>query len=167
MSRIEILNAKQIQKKLNRLAYEVYENNISEKEMLIAGVDGNGFTIAKRLEEILNKISPLKTRLGKITINKENPMDEAPELDFTEKDFKNKSVLIVDDVLNSGKTLIYATKVFLTCPVKKMHTIVLVDRSHNRYPVKADYVGISLSTTLQEHVIADLSKKGKEVVYLE
>ncbi len=166
MNQIEILNAKQIQQKLNRLAYEVYENNFSEKEILIAGISGNGYAVAKRLEEILKTISPLKTKLGKISLNKENPLENKPELDFTEKDFNNKSVILVDDVLNSGKTLIYAVKVFLDKPVKRLNTVVLVDRSHTRYPVKADFVGLSLSTTLQEHIVADLSKKGKEVVYL-
>ena len=166
MSKIEILNAVQIQQKLNRLAYEVYENNFSEKEILIAGIAGNGYMVAKRLEEILKKISPIKTTLGKITLNKENPLSTEPEMDFTEKDFKNRSVILVDDVLNSGKTLIYGVKVFLDKPVKKLNTVVLVDRSHTRFPVKADFVGLSLSTTLQEHIVADLSKKGKEVVYL-
>jgi pyrimidine operon attenuation protein/uracil phosphoribosyltransferase len=166
MSKIEILNATQIRQKLNRLAYEVYENNFNEKEILIAGIAGNGYAVAKRLEEILKKISPLKTTLGKITLNKENPLSKEPEMDFSEKDFKNRSVILVDDVLNSGKTLIYGVKVFLDKPVKKLNTVVLVDRSHTRYPVKADFVGLSLSTTLQEHIIADLSKKGEEVVYL-
>lgn len=166
MNRIEILNAVQIQQKLNRLAYEVYENNFNEKKILIAGIAGNGYMVAKRLEEILKKISPIETKLGKITINKENPLLQEPVLDFSEKDYKNHSVILVDDVLNSGKTLIYGVRVFLDKPVKKLNTVVLVDRSHTRFPVKADFVGLSLSTTLQEHIVADLSKKGKEVVYL-
>ncbi|MGZ4037400.1 MAG: phosphoribosyltransferase family protein, partial [Bacteroidia bacterium] len=78
----------------------------------------------------------------------------------------NKPVVLVDDVLNSGKTLMYAIKLFLDKPLKRMSVCVLVDRSHIRYPVKADVVGLSLSTTLQEHIQADFSKKGKEAVYL-
>ena len=166
MNSIEILNAQQIQQKLNRLAYQVYENNFNEKEILIAGIEGNGYTVAKRLEEILKGISPLKITLGKISLNKDDPFQNAAKLDFTEKGYQNKSVVLVDDVLNSGKTLIYAVKVVLDKPVRKLNTVVLVDRSHTRYPVKADFVGLSLSTTLQERIVADLSKKGKEVVYL-
>ena len=94
-------------------------------------------------------------------------MAKKPVTDFTDKDYKNKTVILVDDVLNSGKTLIYAVQLFLNQPIKKLHTVVLVDRSHTQYPVKADFVGLSLSTTLQEHIIADFSVKEKETVYLE
>jgi len=167
MSKTEILNAKQIHQKLNRIAYEIYENNFSEKEILLAGIAGNGYKVAEKLSDILKSISPLKIHLGKISINKTNPLEKETSCDFSEKDFKNKSVILVDDVLNSGKTLIYGVKVFLDSPVKKLQTTVLVDRSHRRFPVKADFVGLSLSTTLQEHIVADLSKKGKETVYLE
>ena len=91
----------------------------------------------------------------------------ADEIKVTiEKDFENKSVILVDDVLNSGKTLIYAVKLFLNKPVKQLNTLILVDRSHTRFPVKADFVGLSLSTTLQERIDTDFSKKGKEAVYL-
>jgi len=99
-------------------------------------------------------------------MDKENPWIAEPKIDFTEKDFLNKSVIIVDDVLNSGKTLMYAVKPFLHKPVKRLNVLVLVDRSHTRYPVKADFVGLSLSTTMQDHIEADFSKKGKETVYL-
>jgi pyrimidine operon attenuation protein / uracil phosphoribosyltransferase len=166
MNSIEILNSKQINQKLNRIAYEIYENNFGEAEVFVAGIDGNGFIVAKRLCEILKKISEIQISLGKITIDKANPLLKSPKLDFTEDDYKNKSVILVDDVLNSGKTLIYGVKIFLEKPVKKLNTAVLVDRSHTSYPVKADFVGLSLSTTLQEHIIADLSEKGKERVYL-
>ncbi len=166
MSKTEILNAKRIQQKLNRLAYEVYENNFEEKELLIAGIEGNGYIVAKRICEVLKKVSKTKLTLGKISINKKNPLAEEATVDFTDKDYKNKTVILVDDVLNSGKTLIYGVKIFLDKPVKKINTLVLVDRSHTRFPVKADFVGLSLSTTLQEHIVADLSAKGKESVYL-
>jgi pyrimidine operon attenuation protein / uracil phosphoribosyltransferase len=166
MGQIEILNSRQINQKLNRIAYEIYETNFGEKEVFIAGIEGNGYVVAKRLAEILKKISALKISIGKVTVNKENPLSVSPKIDFTDKDFNNKSVVLVDDVLNSGKTLIYAVKVFLDKPIRKLNTAVLVDRSHTRYPVKADFVGLSLSTTLQEHITADLSEKGKERVFL-
>lgn len=166
MAHTQILEAAQISQKLNRMAYEIYETNFREKEIFIAGIDGNGYRVAGRLVDILASISPLKIKLGRITIDKENPWGSEPKIDFSEKDFHNKPVVVVDDVLNSGKTLIYAVKLFLDKPVKRLNTLVLVDRSHTRYPIKADFVGLSLSTTLQERIDTDFSKKGKEAVYL-
>jgi pyrimidine operon attenuation protein/uracil phosphoribosyltransferase len=164
--KIKILDAAQVQQKLNRLAYEVYENNFEEKSLLIVGIEGNGFKVAANLAEKLKEISGLKIKLSKIIIDKEKPWDKEPKTDFEEKDYSNKTVVLVDDVMNSGKTLIYAVKLFLDKPVKKLSTVVLVDRSHTRFPVKADFVGLRLSTTLQEHIEADFSKKGSEAVYL-
>lgn len=166
MAHTRILEAAQISQKLNRMAYEVYETNFKEKEIFIAGIDGNGYKVAERIGAILQSISPLKVGIGRITMNKENPLSVEPQVNFTEKDFKNKPVVVVDDVLNSGKTLIYAVKLFLDKPVKRLNTLVLVDRSHTRFPIKADFVGLSLSTTLQERIDTDFSKKGKEAVYL-
>lgn len=166
MAHTPILEAAQISQKLNRMAYEIYETNFKEKEIFIAGIDGNGYKVAERIGKILESISPLKVTLGRIGMNKENPLSIEPKLNFTEKEFKNKPVVVVDDVLNSGRTLIYAVKLFLDKPVKRINTLVLVDRSHTRYPVKADFVGLSLSTTLQERIDTDFSKKGKEAVYL-
>lgn len=166
MAHTQILDAAQISQKLNRMAYEIYENNFSEKTIFIVGIDGNGYKVAERLGAILESISPIKIKLGKVTMNKENPWEHEPKINFTEKDFENKPVVVVDDVLNSGKTLIYAVKLFLDKPVKRLNTLVLVDRSHTRYPIKADFVGLSLSTTLQERIDTDFSKKGKEAVYL-
>jgi pyrimidine operon attenuation protein/uracil phosphoribosyltransferase len=167
MKKVEILNTNQIQQKLNRLAYEIYEHTLDEKEIMLAGIEGNGYLVAKKLNAILKKIAPYKVTLGKITLDKKNPLAKKPMIDFTETDYKNKTIFVVDDVLNSGKTLIYAVQLFLTQPIKKLHTVILVDRSHTQYPVKADFVGLSLSTTLQEHIVADFSTSGKETVYLE
>lgn len=164
--KVKILNTVQIKQKLNRLAYEVYENNFDEKTLLIAGIEGNGYRVASLLADKLKEISPISIKLGKIKMHKDLPWEEEASMDFTEKDFSNKTVILVDDVLNSGKTLIYAVKLFLDKPVKKLNTVILVDRSHTRYPVKADFVGLSLSTTLQERIEADFSKKGSEAVYL-
>ncbi len=166
MSKVKILSTQQIQKKLNRLAYEVCENNFSEKELLVVGIEGNGYKIAQKIVTLLQSISNSKIKLGKITINKDEPWNGEPKTDFEEKDYVKKCVVLVDDVLNSGKTMMYAVKLFLDKPVKKINTLVLVDRSHSRFPVKADFVGLSLSTSLQEHIEADFSKKNKEEVYL-
>jgi pyrimidine operon attenuation protein/uracil phosphoribosyltransferase len=166
MKKIKILDSQQIDQKLNRLAYQVYESNFKEKELLIVGIEGNGYKLAQRIVAILETISNMKINIGKIKLDKDKPWLKDPSIDFTEKDFENKSIILVDDVLNSGKTLMYAVKLFLNKPVKQLNTLILVDRSHTRFPVKADFVGLSLSTTLQERIDTDFSKKGKEAVYL-
>ncbi len=166
MKKVRILDTIQIQQKLNRLAFEVYENNFAEKELLVVGIDGNGYKVAIQLVAKLKEISGMKISLGRISLNKEKPWEGEPVVDFEEKQFVNKTIILVDDVLNSGKTLMYAVKLFLDKPVKKINTVILVDRSHTRFPVKADYVGLTLSTTLQERIEADFSKAKKEAVYL-
>jgi pyrimidine operon attenuation protein / uracil phosphoribosyltransferase len=166
MSKVKILDTVQIRQKINRLAYEVYENNFAEKEMLVVGIEGNGYKIAMQICDKLKNISSQKITIGKMKIDKEKPWIGEPVVDFDEKAYVNKTVILVDDVLNSGKTLMYAVRLFLEKPVKKIHTVILVDRSHTRFPVKADYVGLTLSTTLQERIEADFSKKEKEAVYL-
>ncbi len=166
MTKTKLLDAIQINQKLNRMAYQVYETNFKEKELFIVGIDGNGYKVAERISSILMNISSIKIKVGKITLHKEKPWLQEPQVNFTEKDYENKSVIVVDDVLNSGATLMYAVKLFLNKPVKQLNTLILVDRSHTRFPVKADFVGLSLSTTLQERIDTDFSKKGKEAVYL-
>ena len=161
-----VLNKKQIEQKINRIAHEIYENNFEEDEIIVAGIANRGHVLAKRIAKVLESISPMKVQLGKIEINKKDPLCEVIKFPLTDVELRHKVVFLVDDVINSGKTLIYAVKHFLKVPVKKLRTVVLVDRSHNIFPVKADYVGISLSTTLQEHVTVELGK-GKEVVYLQ
>src|SRR4051812_8114743 len=113
MAKTKILDTNNISRKLNRMAYEVYEKNYGEKELLLVGIEGNGYKVAERLQEILKKISPLKIKLSRIKMDKENPWASEPKIDFSEKDFLNRSVIIIDDVLNSGKTLMYAVKPFL------------------------------------------------------
>ncbi|MDF2438669.1 MAG: phosphoribosyltransferase [Bacteroidota bacterium] len=166
MNKSLILNSKQIEQKINRIAYEIYENNYDEKSIVIAGIAKNGFLLAKRIADVLQTISQIKTQLIEIKLDKENPFENNVKLELSEKDLKNKVIILVDDVLNSGKTLMFGTKLFLNSPVKRLTTAVLVDRGHNRYPIKADVVGLSLSTTLQEHIAVELNKKGKETVYL-
>lgn len=166
MAKLKILDTRQIQQKLNRLAFEVYEKNFEEKELLVVGIEGNGYKVAKEIALRLEQISKKKISLGQIKIDKDEPWNASAKTDFKPKDFTNKTVILVDDVLNSGKTLIYAVKLFLDQPVKKLNTLVLVDRSHSRFPVKADFVGLTLSTTLHETILVDFSKKNKETVYL-
>lgn len=161
-----VLDNTQIEQRINRIAYELYENNYSEKNIVMAGIAPNGYVLAQRIAKVLQDISPIQVKVVKLEINKDNPLNEEAHLELKPSEMKNKVIVLVDDVLNSGKTMIYGAKLFLDAPVKRLTTVVLVDRNHTRYPVKADFSGISLSTTMQEHITVELGKKGKEAVYL-
>src|ERR1017187_8827249 len=104
MKKVEVLNTQQIQQKLNRLAYEIYEHTVDEKEVILAGIDGNGYLVTKKLNDVLKKIAKYKITLGKMSLDKKNPLAKKPTIDFTETAYKNKTVIVVDDVLNTGKT---------------------------------------------------------------
>jgi pyrimidine operon attenuation protein/uracil phosphoribosyltransferase len=160
-----VLNATQIDQKVNRIAYQIFEDNADEKEIIIAGVSHNGHYMAQKLVKILTKITSLKIQLIEVVINKENPIGSDVKLSIDTKELTDKVIIVVDDVLNSGKTLIYGLHPFLTIPIKKLRTAVLVDRNHKRYPIAADFVGLSMATTLQEHISVDLSE-GNEAVFL-
>ncbi|MCX7548884.1 phosphoribosyltransferase family protein [Xanthomarina sp. F1114] len=146
-----ILDHDEINHKIKRIAYQIYESNVNEKEVVLAGIDSNGYILAKKLKTVLSKISPIEPVLCKVSINKKNPR-EAILTSIKAEDYQNKSVVLIDDVLNSGTTLIYGVKHFLEVPLKQFKTAVLVNRNHKKYPVKADFKGISLSTSLNEHV---------------
>ncbi len=146
-----ILNHTQIAHKLKRMAYQVYESNVNEKEVVIAGIRSNGVIMAKMLKKEVEKISPINVRLCEVSIDKKKPTNPI-ETTIPLSDLKNKSLVLVDDVLHSGTTLIYGVKHFLEVPLKQFKTAVLVDRNHKKYPVKADYKGISLSTSINENI---------------
>ena len=159
-----ILNQLQISQKIRRIAYQIYETNSSEKEVILAGIVGNGFVFAEKLEEVLREISSLKITVCKVTMDKKNPLKPiTTSIDV--EDYKNKSLILVDDVLSSGTTLIYGIKHFLEVPLKKFKTAVLVNRNHKKYPVKADFKGISLSTSVKEHIQVEFSNN-RAIAYL-
>lgn len=161
-----VLNSRQIEQRINRIAYQLYEDNFDEPELLIAGIANSGYVFALRLAEALKRICPVPAHLFEIKLDKENPVEFTINPAITRERLKNKVLILADDVLNSGKTLVYSLRPFLDTDLKKIRTVLLVDRDHKRYPVEADFVGITLSTTLQEHIRVEL-EKGKEAVYLE
>lgn len=159
MSQNIILNNQEIENKIARIAYQIYETFVDENEIVIAGIASNGFVFAKKIATELERISTLKVILCEVFVNKLDVCAPITTSLATEK-YKNKGLVLVDDVLNSGTTLIYGVKHFLDVPLKKLKTAVLVDRNHKKYPVKADFKGISLSTSLQEHVQVVFDEKG-------
>ena len=158
-----ILDKKQIAHKIKRIAYQIYEANVGEKEVVIAGIMANGFLLAKKIKVDLEKISPIKVLLCEVVIDKKNPTNEI-KTSLKQEEYRNKSLLLVDDVLHSGTTLIYGVKHFLEVPLKQIKTAVLVDRNHKKYPIKADFKGISLSTSLNENVSVFFEKNNDRAI---
>lgn len=148
---VPILDHEQIRHKIKRIAYQIYESNVDEKQIVLAGISKSGYELAKRLQKELQDISNLDILLCEVRINKKNPLDEITT-SLAAEDYRDKALVLIDDVLNSGTTLIYGVRHFLDVPLKRFKTAVLVDRSHKKYPVKADFKGISLSTSLHEMV---------------
>lgn len=161
-----LLDSTQTNQKIRRIAYQIYENNFSEKEIIIAGIVGEGFVFAQLLVEELTKIAKCKISIAEVSFDKKANSQPEINIESTIDTFKRKSVIIVDDVLNTGKTLAYSLRPFLSIPLKKLQVAVLVDRNHPQYPIDADYVGYALSTTLNEHVQVVLSDEEKKGVYL-
>ncbi|WP_034040758.1 phosphoribosyltransferase family protein [Wocania ichthyoenteri] len=158
-----ILTHNEINHKIRRIAFQIYESNVNETEVILAGIGSNGYILAKKLKTVLSKISDINPILCKVSIDKKNPSVEI-KTSISANDYKNKSLVLIDDVLNSGTTLIYSVKHFLNVPLKQFKTAVLVNRNHKKYPVKADFKGISLSTSLHEHVSVVLEGKNFEAV---
>lgn len=160
-----ILTNEQINHKIRRIAYQILESNINETEIIIAGISKNGFIFAKKLKNVLNTIASIDINLCEVYIDKKNPIKQITT-SLKPEEYKNKSLVLVDDVLNSGTTLIYAIKHFLDVPLKQFKTAVLVNRNHKKYPVKADFKGISLSTTVDAHISVEF--KGETgIAYLK
>ena len=153
-----ILNNTEIEHKTKRIAYQIYETFSDEQTIVIAGISKNGYVFAERIATALQSISNIKVTLCEVFVNKTNPT-KSISTSISVSEYENKGLVLVDDVLNSGTILAYGVKYFLDVPLKKFKTAVLVDRNHKKYPVKADFKGISLSTSLQEHVQVVFEKK--------
>jgi pyrimidine operon attenuation protein / uracil phosphoribosyltransferase len=153
-----ILDAAQVKQKIKRIAFEIYEHNFKEKNIVIAGIEGQGYAFANLLSKEVESISPIETKLVKITLDKFAPQQSEVLLDCELKEIKKKCVILVDDVLNTGRTFAYGLKPFLTIEVKKIEIAVLVNRSHTLFPIYPQYTGYELATTLNEHVEVVLGK---------
>ncbi|MFY8172206.1 MAG: phosphoribosyltransferase family protein [Sphingobacteriaceae bacterium] len=161
---IQILDQAQIKQKIDRIAYQILEDCFDEKEIIIAGIASRGYVFAQKLEKVLCKISKINCTLVEITLDKDsNNLVASTNIPVSQ--CKNKTIILVDDVLNSGRTLLYGLSVFLNIPTKKIRTAVLVDRSHKLFPISTDYAGYTISTVSQEH-ISVVFDKNKDAVYL-
>jgi pyrimidine operon attenuation protein/uracil phosphoribosyltransferase len=166
----EILDEKKIRQKIQRIAFQIYEDNYNEKEIVLAGIAPRGYIFAERIAKHLREFAPnITINTVKLTVDKINPIQNKTIIDQPLESLENKVVIVVDDVLNSGKTLIYGIRDLLNVSIKKMSTAVLIDRNHKRFPIGTHYAGHKLSTTLQEHVHVKFVEEGadQDKVYLE
>lgn len=161
-----ILTHQQIQHIIRRIAYQVYESNVDEKEIVVAGITGGGLKFAEKIVEVLRQITQAEILLCKLDMDKTDPLNSGVTTSIPQERYRDRSIVLVDDVLNSGTTLIYGTHHFLKTPIKQLKTAVLVNRNHKKYPVKADFKGISLSTSLNEHILVEFKPKN-DAVYLK
>ena len=164
-----ILDAEQIRRKITRIAYEIYERNFDEEQLLIAGVVDRGYRFAERIAAVLDRDSTFTFARGnldliQVTLSKSTQQQAEVNIHYDQERLSGKSVILVDDVLNTGKTLAYCVGPFLQYPIKKLETAVLVNRSHIQFPVLVSYTGYALATTLQEHIEVVLD--GQQAAYL-
>ena len=159
-----ILSKEVAAKKLRRLALEIIENNPEEKELILAGIRGSGSVVAACIQKNISALSSVKTKLITLTLDKKEPKD----VELSEKiDFNDKVIIVVDDVANSGKTMLYALKPFISFHPKKIQTLALVERSHKQFPIHADYRGLSVASTVQDHIFVEVNDTEVLGAYLQ
>ena len=156
-----ILNKEEITNKINRIAFSIIEDYHTEKSITLIGFDKNGYIIAEKIKQIITDENNIKTSIHRIKKDKKNNFTITPPL----KSDNIKNVFLVDDVLKSGRTIIYGIKEILTHHIDNLKTIILVNRNHNQFPIGVDYVGLNLSTTLKDHIRV-IMKKNEEIAYL-
>lgn len=164
---MKVLDHRTIEQKLRRLAIEILENNFEEKEILLAGINNSGMTLARMIQAELNKLDyDVQVEITNLRLNPAKPVENEISIGVEPDQIKEKVVILVDDVANTGRTIFYAWKPFMEVLPKKVETVVFVDRMHKSFPVKIDYYGLSLATTLKENIKVDLSNPEDLAVYL-
>lgn len=162
--RTPVLDHEQVQRKLRRIAHQLHEEHHEAKEIILVGIAPRGATMAKRLAALLEGIATLKVKLVELSMDKDQPLERPVQLSCEPKELKGRTVVLVDDVLMSGRTLMHAAGHLVQASPKRLNTVVLVDRRHRLFPIRADIVGLTLSTTLQEHISVEFGRK--DAVYL-
>ena len=162
----QILNTAQIRQKITRIAFEIYESNFEETDLVLVGVAPNGYILAELLHRELQQISPLALQLHRLELNKTAPSSQKLVLTPSLENLQNKVVILVDDVLNTGKTLAYSLPLFLEAQARKIEIATLIDRHHTLFPVAATYTGYSLATTLNEHIEVTFPENGNFGAFL-
>ena len=152
----QILSSRDIDQKLERMAHELIERHYPSTQLILVGIHGNGSVISERLAAVLERCSDYELTLVRLQMNKQRPFQDAPQWDGDVRQFKGRHVVLIDDVVHSGRTLMAAASVLMEHEPKSLTTVVLVDRYHRKYPIHADVVGLTLSTNLREHIEVDM-----------
>lgn len=165
---MQILDDRQIRRKIKRLAIEILENNFGESEIILAGLNNNGVGFAQLLLAELLPIAPadLQITLTRIRLNPANPVEYEPYIEMPTESLREKVIIVVDDVANTGRTIFYAVQPLLKAIPKRVEVAVLVDRKHKSFPVQADYVGLSLFTTLKDNIDVQIREVPEMAVHL-
>lgn len=163
---MKILDHAQIKQKIKRIAIEILENNFAEKTIVLAGINNNGTGFARLLIKELKKITAIELKLVTIRLNPADPTTSEITIDAPIHSLKGKTIIVVDDVANTGRTIFYGCKPLLNIIPKKLEVAVLVDRKHKTYPIYAKYVGFSLATTLKEDIDLQILDTSDYAVYL-
>ncbi len=164
---MKILNNKEINQKIRRLAYQIWEQNTQVKKPIFLGINKNGYNFAKLLKDQYEAISSKEIELGTISLNPADPLDSEITLDVEIKNLNGRHIIVIDDVANTGRTLFYAMKPLMNFLPKKIEAAVLVDRKHKSFPIQVDYVGLSLATTLKENIAVDIKKESSKAAFLQ
>ena len=148
-----ILSAEVADKKLRRMALEVAEQNYNAKQLVLIGIKANGIVIAQKISSYLKEIFKGEIMVLELSLDKKKPT----AITLNEKmDFNGKTILLIDDVANSGRTMLYALKPLLEQFPEKIQTLALVERTHKTFPIDVDYTGLSVSTTTDEHIYVEV-----------
>ncbi len=153
---MKILNHRQILQKIKRLSIEILEHNYSEPEIILAGINQNGLAFARLLQAELQILTEIPIKLSSIHLNPADPLSEEVKIALTAEQINGKAIIIVDDVANTGRTIFYAFKPMMFALPRKIQVAVLIDRTHKAFPVQVDFYGMSLATTLKEHISVNL-----------
>lgn len=161
-----ILSDSDIRLKVKRLAFQVLENNFDASEIYFMGINNKGQKLAQMLIRLFESFDHCPVIEGHIKVNPANPIGEKVTINHPIDSLVDKNIILVDDVANTGRTLFYACKPLLQTLPKRLETVVLVDRKHKSFPIKVDYMGMSLATTLKNNIRIEFSDD-KMTAYLE
>ncbi|MEL6867202.1 MAG: phosphoribosyltransferase family protein [Bacteroidota bacterium] len=164
---MKLLNHRQIQQKITRLAFQILEHNYEESEIILAGINNNGMSFAQLLYDQLVELTKSTIRLTRIRLSPADPLSSEVNIEMPIEEIEGKVIIIVDDVANTGRTIFYATKPLLNILPKKVEVAVLVDRKHKSFPIHVDYMGLSLNTTLQENIEVKIRDVKEQAVFIE
>ena len=161
-----VLTKEVAEQKLQRLALEIAEQlDGDDAEIIIIGIRNSGKVVADKIGVLLRPLLTVPIKIISVVLNKVTPKEvflSEPNIDFN-----NKNVIVADDVVNSGKTLLYALRPLLYFQPKRIQTLVLVERMHKLFPIKSDYIGLTVATTSQANIVVE-AKDGEIIgAYIE